>query len=202
MVRRHTTALRASLMAADFFGAALLFVLISIARYGPEWDKAWDRLGVDPLVAAALFGAGWTTLVGLQGLYRVRARFALRSEVFALVRAGLVLGVGMIVFLFVERVSNASRLLIGSLIIATVLAGIGARLALRSALITARRRGYLTRYVLVAGAGSYAQEFADWLEEADDLGLRVIGHLQAPTDEDGLVRRPVLARLDDIENVL
>jgi exopolysaccharide biosynthesis polyprenyl glycosylphosphotransferase len=30
----------------------------------------------------------------------------------------------------------------------------------------------------------------------------VIGHLQAPTDEVGLVRRPVLARLDDIETVL
>lgn len=202
MVRRHTTTLRAGLMAADFFGGAVLFVLVSLARYGPEWFKAWDRLGVDPLVAAALYGAGWTTLVGLQGLYRVRARFALRSEVIALVRAGLVLGVGMIVFLFVERVSNASRLLIGSLIIATVLAAIGARLALRAALITMRRHGYLSRYVLVAGAGSYAEEFANWLEDADDLGLQVIGHLRAPSDEDGLVHRPVVGTLDEIETVL
>jgi exopolysaccharide biosynthesis polyprenyl glycosylphosphotransferase len=202
MVRRHTTALRASLIAADFLGAAVLFVLVSIARYGPEWFKAWDRLGVDPLVAAALYGAGWTTLVGLQGLYRVRARFAVRSEVIALARSGLVLGVGMIVFLYVDRVSNASRLLIGSLIIATVLAGIGARLSLRTALISLRRHGYLTRYVLVAGAGPYAEEFADWLEDADDLGLQVIGHLQAPTDEDGEVHRPVLGMLDQIETVL
>ena len=120
MVRRHTTALRASLMAADFFGAAFLFVLVSIARYGQNWYAAWDRLGIDPLVAAIAYGLGWSLLVGLQGLYRVRARYSLRSEATALLRAGAVLGVAMVVYLFVERVSDASRLLIVSLLVATI----------------------------------------------------------------------------------
>src|SRR5438067_12118014 len=103
MVRRHTTALRASLMAADFLGAAVLFVLVSIARYGPDWYSAWDRLGIDGYAAAGVYGLGWTALVGVQGMYRVRARFALRTEAVALIRAGAVLGVAIIVYLFIGR---------------------------------------------------------------------------------------------------
>ncbi len=202
MVRRHTTALRASLMAADFIGAAVLFVVLSIARYGSAWYTSWDRLGVDALLAATVYGLGWTALVGLQGLYRVRARYALRSEAVALLRAGAILGVAMVVFLFVERVSDASRLLIASLVVATVVVGVGTRFVLRSVLAELRRRRHMTRFVLVAGAGPIGEDFADRLERADDLGLRVIGHLRALGEDDARPSRPVLGVLDDIETVL
>ena len=202
MVRRHTTALRASLMAADFLGAAVLFVVVSIARYGSAWYEAWQRLGVHPLLAAVAYGLGWTTLVALQGLYRVRARFALRSEAVALLRAGLVLGIAVVVLLFVERVSNASRLLIASLIVATVVMAFAARVMLRWALSTMRRQGRMTRFVLVAGAGHFAEEFADRLERAEDLGLRVLGHLRAPGEEHSRPSRGSLGTLDQIEEVL
>jgi exopolysaccharide biosynthesis polyprenyl glycosylphosphotransferase len=202
MVRRHTSALRASLMAADFLGAAVLFIVVSIARYGPGWHAAWDRLGIDPFVAAIAYGLGWTLLLWFQGLYRVRARYALRSEAFALVRAGAMLGVAMVVFLFLDRVSNASRLLVVSLLVATMAVTFVARVVLRAALQALRRRGSLTHYVLIAGAGPFAQEFADKVELADELGLRVIGHLSAPSESGGSTTRPVLARLDEIEQVL
>src|SRR3954454_6617851 len=132
MVRRHTSALRASLMAADFIGAAVLFIVVSMVRFGPGWHAAWYRLGIDPFVAAVVYGLGWTMLVSLQGLYRVRARYALRSEALALVRAGAILGVAMVIYLFIERVSNASRLFIGSLLVATVAVAFAARVALRA----------------------------------------------------------------------
>ena len=201
MVRRHTTALRASLMAADFLGAAVLFVALSIARYGAVWHGAWDRLGIDPLLAAVFYGLGWTALVGVQGIYRVRARYALRTEAGVLIRAGAVLGVALVLFLFVNRVSNASRLLIVSLPIATIAVAFTARIVLRAGLSALRRHGRMTNFVLVVGAGPLAEEFADRLEQHEDLGLRVIGHLRAPTEK-AQVSRPVLGMLDTIERVL
>ena len=202
MVRRHTTALRASLMAADFLGAAVLFVVVSIARYGPDWYSTWDRLGIDGYLAAVVYGFGWTALVGVQGMYRVHARIALRTEVVALIRAGVVLGVAIIVYLFVERVSDASRLLIGSLVLATVIVGFASRVTMRALLAVLRRRGTMTNYVLVVGAGPFADDFANRLQHAPDLGLRVIGHLRAPTESSVAVSRPILGKLDEIERVL
>lgn len=201
MVRRHTTALRASLMAADFLGAAVLFIALSIARYGAVWYRAWDRLGIDPLLAAVFYGLGWTALVGVQGIYRVRARYALRTEAGVLIRAGALLGVALVLFLFVNRVSNASRLLTVSLPIATITVAFAARIVLRTGLSALRRKGRMTNFVLVVGAGPLAEEFADRLEQHEDLGLRVIGHLRVPTEK-AQVSRPVLGTLDTVERVL
>src|SRR3954447_7643676 len=202
MVRRHTSALRASLMAADFFGAVVLFVAVSIARYGSGWTTSWDHLGIDGLVAATLYGLGWTVVVGLHGLYRVRARYSLRSEAVALIRAGAIVGLTMIVYLFIERVSNASRLLIASLLIATVALAFATRVTLRALLNAFRRRGFMTRFVLVVGVGPFAEEFAGRLEDHVDLGLTVIGHLRAPGEEDARPSRVILGSLDEIETVL
>ncbi len=80
MIRRHTTALRASLMAADFLAALALFVVASLLRYGADWEVDWQRLGLHPWLAALAYAGGWVTLVLVNGLYRVRARYAFRSE--------------------------------------------------------------------------------------------------------------------------
>ena len=202
MVRRHTTALRASLMAADFLVAAVLFVVVSMARYGPTWQEEWHRLGVNPWLAALAYGGGWTLLLSLQGLYRVRARYALRSEASALVRAGAVLGIAMVIFLFLQHVSNASRLLIAVLVVATIVLTILERAALRSALASMRSRGRFSRYVLVAGTGPAAVDFARRLTRNGDLGLRVIGYLRAPNDEQQPEGTPVLGNIDEVEQVI
>jgi exopolysaccharide biosynthesis polyprenyl glycosylphosphotransferase len=202
MVRRHTTALRAALMAADFVGAALLFVLISVTRYGPGWQEAWGRLGGDPWLAAAAFGAGWVVLVWFGGLYRVRARWSIRSEVMGLLRATAVLLLATITLLFVIKVSDASRLLVAVLFVSLAIAAIIWRIVLKAAFGWFRRRGYMTRTVLVIGANEAGQDFADRIERHYDLGLRVIGHLSGP---DGVIpglTRPVMGRLDEIESVL
>jgi len=189
-------------MAADFVGAALLFVLISVARYGPEWQDAWARLGGNPWLAAAAFGAGWVVLVWFGGLYRVRARWSLRSEIVGLLRAAAVLLLATITVLFLIKVSDASRLLIAILFVSLAIAAIVWRVVLRFAFAWLRRRGYMTRNVLVVGANQAGQAFADQIERHDDLGLTVIGHLSGP---DGVMKgltRPVIGSLDEIETVL
>ena len=202
MVRRHTSALRAALMVGDFLGAAALFVVISIARYGPTWQEDWRRLGGNAWVAAATFGAGWVLLVWLGGLYRTRARWSTRSDVFGLLRATAILAVATIVLLFVIKVSDASRLLIGILFVSLALTAIVSRFVLRGIFAWLRRRGYMTRFVLVLGANPAGQDFADRVERHPDLGLRVIGHLRGPDGVMSGLKRPVLGDLVDIENVL
>jgi exopolysaccharide biosynthesis polyprenyl glycosylphosphotransferase len=202
MVRRHTTAFRAALMAVDFATAVAIFVLISIARYGAEWQVAWHRLGGNPWLAAASFGAGWVVLVWFGGLYRVRARWSLRSEIIGLLRATAVLLLATITILFVVKVSDASRLLIGVLFIALAVTAILSRIVLRAVFAWFRRRGYMTRNLLVLGANQAGQDFADRIERHSGLGLDVIGHLAA---SDGVMfglTRPVLGRIDDVQAVL
>ncbi|MGI8927849.1 MAG: nucleoside-diphosphate sugar epimerase/dehydratase [Candidatus Limnocylindrales bacterium] len=189
-------------MTADFLGAVALFVALSIARYGSAWQEAWTRLGGSPWFAAAAFGAGWVALVWFGGLYRVRARWSVRSEAIGLLRATAGLLLATITVLFVIRISDASRLLIGVLFIALAVSAILSRAALRSAFDWLRRRGYMTRNVLVVGANPAGQDFADLIERHSDLGLTVIGHLAGPDEVAAGLTRPVIGRLDEIETVL
>jgi exopolysaccharide biosynthesis polyprenyl glycosylphosphotransferase len=201
MIRRYTTALRALLMASDFVAASALFVLVSLARYGADWVAQWQTLGLDGRLAAIAYGAAWVVLVWLGGLYRLRARWSLRGDAMGLLRAAGLLTLAVIVVLFVVHVSDASRLLIGVLLISTAALAVVTRLVLRVLLTAARRRGYMTRFMLIVGANAAAQDFADRIERHTDLGLRVVGHLDAGDVMPGL-KRPVIAHLDDIERIL
>lgn len=201
MVRRHTATLRAALMAVDFVGAMALFIAVSIARYGIEWQDGWRRLGADGWLATAAFGAGWVFVVWLRGLYRLRARWSMRSEVVALLQANGALALTTITLLFVVKVSDASRLLIGVLFVSMAILSIASRVLLRWAFSALRERGYMTRNLLVLGAGTEAQDFADRIERHSDLGVRVIGHLSGPDGVAPGLSRPVLAPLEQIEDV-
>src|SRR5687767_2522376 len=87
MIRRHATAMRAALMAADLAGAVALFMVASWIRYGGDWEAVLRRLGADPWLAAAAYGTCWVVLLALHGMYRLRARLSLRSEAMGLLRA-------------------------------------------------------------------------------------------------------------------
>ncbi|HEY7598965.1 MAG TPA: hypothetical protein VH741_03480, partial [Candidatus Limnocylindrales bacterium] len=202
MVRRHLVLLRSALMAADVLSAMALFVLVSVLRLGDDWALDFRRAGIHPGVAALAYGIGWLGVVWLHGMYRLRARWSLRTDVVILLRATAILLVVTLVLLVLLQISEVSRFILVVLFSGQALVSIASRVLLRQLFAYLRSRGHVTRYMLVCGAGSLAQDFADRVERHPDLGLRVIGHLRSSADEGPPPTRPVLGELAAIEDVL
>jgi exopolysaccharide biosynthesis polyprenyl glycosylphosphotransferase len=209
MVRQHITALRLGLMSADGLSAIVLFVLVSIVRFGPdEWQSAWNGVGIDGRILAILYGAGWITVLWLFGLYRLRARWSARTEVFDVARAILALAIGVFVLLFWLKLQTVSRQFLLLLFPMQLVLTVASRFVLRRAFAAARARGLNSRYVLVVGTGPAAKAFADRIEAHHELGLHVMGYLTVPARADEVAHvspsldRPILGTVDDIEEVL
>lgn len=203
LIRRNITVLRLSFMAADALTAAGLFVIVSIFRWGPGWLEAWASTGlVAPLGMAAWAGL-WVLALWVQGHYRLRAHLSARADLMDLIRTTMLVGISVFGILFAIHLPQVSRLFLIELFVVQLAVAVVSRLVIRMLFAAARRNGANTRYVLVAGTSLAAQAFADRIEAHPELGLRVIGHLGrgAPAGQRG-PRRPILGRLEDIEDVL
>lgn len=202
MIRRHATAFRLALAAVDAVCAVALFIVVSRLRFGEGWQETWRHAEVDPFAAAAAFAVVWVTLLWALGLYRLRARWRLRTEILDVARAGVLLGLVSFSVLFVVKLPDVSRLFLLLLFAAQVVLTVTSRLAIRRLLRWLRDRGYTTRYMLVVGSGPEARRFADRIERHRELGLRVIGFLATGPTPATIDHRSVLGSLDDIEDIL
>ncbi|MEX1156516.1 MAG: sugar transferase, partial [Chloroflexota bacterium] len=202
MIRRHATALRMGLAAADSVSAIGLFIVLSIVRFGDGWQMVWRNAGVDPYAIAAAFAAAWVTLLTGLGLYRLRARWQLRTEILDVARAGILLGLVTFSALFVLKLPDVSRLFLLTLFIAQVVVTVVSRITIRSLLRTLRDRGHNLRYMLIVGSGPEARRFADRVERHRELGLRVLGFLSVAAGPSTIGHRPVLGTLEEIESVM
>ena len=110
LIRRHLTALRVGLVAIDAMTALVLFVGISLIRFGPNWVGVWVRAGVDPFWLAALWALGWVSVLWLMDFYRIRWRWSVRGEVRDVLQAATLLAVAMFSALFVFKLPDVSRL--------------------------------------------------------------------------------------------
>jgi exopolysaccharide biosynthesis polyprenyl glycosylphosphotransferase len=203
MIRRHLMALRLALMLGDGIIAAVVFLLVSFARFGNSgWTGIWTRLGIDIRLAALGFGIMWVVVVWYQGLYRLRARWRLRTEAMDIARATVMVAALTLSILFVFKQQDVSRIFLLSLFIAEPIVTLAGRGILRFTFSELRRRGHNARYMLVVGTGKLAQDFADLVESRAGLGIRVIGHISVPGEAHEVVTRPIFGGLDAIEGVL
>ena len=202
MIRRHATAFRLALAGADAISAVLLFTIISRLRFGADWQDTWRFADVDPFGAAAAYAIAWVTILWGLGMYRVRARWRLRTEVLDVGRAAILLGLVTFSVLFVVKLPDVSRLFLLTLFVAQIGLTVASRTAIRWLLGVLRDRGYGLRYMLVVGAGPEARTFAGRIDRHRELGVRVIGFLSQEPGASLLDHRPVLGTIDDIETVL
>ena len=202
MIRRHLTALRLGLLTADALSAIVLFVALSLLRFGGDWIEIWRGVGVDPVVLAGIWAIIWITALWMMDLYRLRARWSVRSEARAVLQAAMLIAVASFSALFLFKLPDVSRLFLIALFVSQTLVTFGIRLITRWSLRQLRDRGYNARYLLIVGTGPAARRFADRVERHRELGLRVIGHLAVGDVGTGSVgRRPVLGTVDDLEDI-
>ena len=204
MLRRHASGFRALLMALDGALAVLVFVTLSVIRFGPDWETLWRTVVPDTAAFLALYAGGWVAALALAGLYRPRARWSIRAEAMDMTRATVVMALVVLAVLFWFKLPDVSRLFLILLFPTQAIVALTTRVVLRLGFRHLRARGYNIRYVLVVGAGPRAQAFATKLESHRELGLSIIGFLD---DDPALTpevadARPLLGRLDEIERIL
>jgi len=205
MIRRYAAVLRLVLMAAD---VALAVVVVLVAtglrfREGSVWPTDIYSGVPDPGAAVAAFVAIWIAVLWIHGLYRSRARLTIRGETTVVMRATLVQIAITLSLLYVFKLPDVSRKLLVLVFPALAAAAIGIRIAIREILVFARDHGRNCRYMLVIGANARAKAFADLVESHAELGLVVVGHLQADASDNGVaLERPLLGSVDYLESIL
>lgn len=203
MIRRHLMALRVALMLGDGATAVVVFVAASFLRFRDgDPSELWRSLGIDIRLATLVFAGTWITVLWLNGLYRLSVRWRLWTEARDIARATLVVLALTLSTLFLVKQEDVSRLFLAFLFICQPTVTLGSRALLRALFENVRRRGHDARYMLVVGTGTLAQDFADRVESHSGLGIRIVGHLSAPGEEQTLVTRPVLGSIDEIEAIL
>jgi exopolysaccharide biosynthesis polyprenyl glycosylphosphotransferase len=203
MIRRHLLLLRWALMLADGASAFVLFWIVASLRYDLlQAPGSLANVRVDPSVLAGGYALLWVAAMWFVGLYRLRTHLALRGEIGGVLKAAVGVAVATWSVLFLINEPSVSRLFLVMLFVAQAGATIAGRFALRTFLAWLRSRGYMSRFMLVIGAGTEAEKFANDVETQRELGLRVVGHLSGPRDEPGSVSRPVLGSIDDLEAIM
>ena len=205
MIRRRAALFRFILLVADAI-LALLVVMIAVRlRFGPatDWTSAFNQALPDPNLTGAVFVLVWLGLLWQHGLYRGRARWTVRGEALEILKASVTLIAVTLSALFVLKLQDVSRLFLLFVFPSLALSALAVRIATRVMLIFLRERGRNVRFMLVLGANVRAKAFADLVESHTELGLVVIGHLQADETDNGInLGRPLLGSIETLEAVL
>ena len=202
MIRRHSSTLRALLMLTDGLLAAVVLVVLSRVRFGEDWAVWWREIIPNPDALLLVYAIGWVVALALNGMYRPRARWSIRSEAWDLLRATVLMAVATFAVLFWFKLPDVSRVFLIILFPTQYVVTLVTRAILRLAFRELRARGRNARYVLVVGAGPRGQSFASMLETHDELGLKVIGLLDDEPDYADGAPWPWLGKLGDLERVL
>ncbi len=104
--------------------------------------------------------------------------------------------------LFLIKQPDVSRLFLVFLYLAQPAVTLLGRFVLRLTFDAIRRRGHDARYMIIAGTGRLAEDFADRVESHPGLGVRIIGHLSAPGEPAPVVSQAIMGTIEDLETIL
>ena len=170
------------------------------------WNIAGDLL--DNLSLLAGYAAVMVLVYQIAGLYdSLRARLV-RRDVLRVLVANAVGVLGVAAFLFVLRLEDFSRGVLGVFYLLSSAFIIGKRLLTRALLNYVRGRGYNQKHVILVGCGRLAEQYARSVREHPKFGFTIDGYLglrpmEAPLRCFGTVERlPELLQNPGIDEVV
>lgn len=192
----------------------LITVAVIINSLRPDLQS---RISGDPLEAAlgaevtmgiAIVLMGWVIIFDYFIRYQADRLIALNIELVNLVNAACMSSVWLITAsaLFSINSFNFKNTLIFFGVVTAV--GVTSRLILNAALLSARRSGYNTRYLIVVGASDRAHQVAAKIEDKPELGYKISGFVAETSDvmtewqQRQSCRWLVLGLLDNLRHIL
>ncbi len=209
MLRRHEGIWRTLFMASDVAISLGVFSLAYFLRFNPPVSR-WsppvgpvpplrDYLGLLPVLGLLLLITN-----GSQRLYVPRREGSFITELAGLVKSTVLAVVLLTAFLFFDRSRSYARGIVAIFAVLNPAAAFAFRVAVRSALRFARRRGRNLRHVVVVGTGRTAQALTHRIRRNPWTGLRIIGLVAERPDRAGRTIHdlPVLGTTEEIDAVL
>ncbi len=135
------------------------------------------KISIGNCLLFALLLLAWHNIFILSGLYVSKRLVRRRTEVLEVAEATLIASAFLFVMarvLHIQMVMVSFSFVMAFWAVCTAIMA-GGRLASRSILVSLRRRGHNTRYVLIVGTNERAIEFAECVRERPELGMQIVG---------------------------
>ncbi len=184
------------------------YLLAWYIKFVVLWNPAEDA-GVGVLSKETYFGALYfivpiyLLLYYFCGLYLSKRYSSSRREIYSVIQANTI-GLGLLAaFLYVLKLGDISRTMIGIFYGATVLFEIIFRQLLRLVLRAIRKKGYNIKHVLLVGYSRAAEKYINRILENPQWGYVVCGILDDKIPAGTLYRGvKVIGRIDNIHVIL
>lgn len=157
------------------------------------------RQGV--VFAAFSYAAAMMLILAFLGIYSPARIRRFKHDVIIIVEANLIgaLSIGAILYLF--RLQDFSRGVLGVFFLTSSLALCAKRYLLRQALTSMRRRGLNQKHVVVVGTGRLAQQYAQSIANAPGFGFQIDGYIGG-AGEGASSLQPLLGGFDRLDDLL
>ncbi|RJR35236.1 MAG: sugar transferase [Desulfobacteraceae bacterium] len=203
MLKKHGRSLEKALSLVDVLTVVLSLSIVSYWRFGSEFISFLAT--IQYRILSLVYIVCWLYLSKRFHLYGSRRTSRFREEIWAIGKtATLSLSVALAPAFFI-REFPVSRIFLAHLWACQILLLISSRFFLRQALQYFRSRGYNYRNILIVGRNSRSAEMADRIEQAPELGLRILGFvdsLKGNRDRKGVKELPLFGTVDELETIV
>jgi exopolysaccharide biosynthesis polyprenyl glycosylphosphotransferase len=175
-ILKHTAKLYDLCALVTAFLAATFFLRSEPA--GKSLSQFFEmKISIGNTLLFALLLVAWHNIFILSGLYVSKRLVMRRTEVLEVAEATLIASAFLFVMARVLHIQmvmfSFSFVMVFWLVCTAIMAG--GRMASHSILLSLRRRGHNTRFVLIVGTNERAIEFADCVRERPELGMQIVG---------------------------
>ncbi len=137
------------------------------------------------------------------GLYEPQRTRSFNSEVISIIKANFVGLLLLIALLYVFDLDDYSRIMLALFVITSITFSITERLIIKQSLKAIRSMGYNIKHVLVIGAGSLGEKFAQRIKENPSIGYKIMGFLDDNIEKNHeIMDSRVIGRIKDLEEFI